>query len=329
MPQNLAFFHCLTPLHNGAGEGLNGIDRPIIRERSTGYPYLQSSTIKGSVKAIVADTLEVIENEEPPSFRAAFGHSGADGNQGCVAFTDAQLLLLPVRSLAGTFSWATSRFALARLQRWLMLCRSDHPLLALLETVLEETQEPGDDSVYTCSNGKPQDGTGQLDDVLRLGQGSQQVCLENLILEANPSTSLGMLARQLSGFLAGGDAGFWGGFFCGRLALLGEDNFRHLVQHSTPVEPNIKIGKSGVTETGSLRYTEFLPAESLLYSLLDFGMPMVDGVDNEDLRLLLDPDPDGYFPRHRPLQFGADESKGKGLVLMTLDREGEAADGES
>jgi UDP-N-acetylmuramoylalanine--D-glutamate ligase len=37
-------------LHNGAGQGLGSIDRPIIREAATDYPFVQSSTLKGALR---------------------------------------------------------------------------------------------------------------------------------------------------------------------------------------------------------------------------------------------------------------------------------------
>ena len=41
MIHSILFFNAITPVHNGAGEGLGVIDRPIMRERTTNYLIIQ------------------------------------------------------------------------------------------------------------------------------------------------------------------------------------------------------------------------------------------------------------------------------------------------
>ena len=46
-----------TPLHAGVGSGLSSIDLPIQRERTTQYPMIQGSGIKGKLRATAEDAV--------------------------------------------------------------------------------------------------------------------------------------------------------------------------------------------------------------------------------------------------------------------------------
>ena len=41
------WIHALTPLHVGAGTGVGFIDLPIMREKTTAWPVLPGSAVKG------------------------------------------------------------------------------------------------------------------------------------------------------------------------------------------------------------------------------------------------------------------------------------------
>lgn len=107
----LYFIHALSPLHAGTGQGTGVIDLPIAREKATGIPYLPGSSVKGTLRDsnLIADDLK----------KLFFGPetNDADKHAGAAQFADAQLLLLPVRALRGTFAWVTSPYLLRRLAR--------------------------------------------------------------------------------------------------------------------------------------------------------------------------------------------------------------------
>src|ERR1051326_4223823 len=102
MNAQLLFIHALSPLHAGTGQGVGVIDLPIARETATGLPYLPGSSIKGTLR----DSGEINEDERQVIFGPPTEYAG--DNAGSAQFADARLLLLPVRSLAGTFAWVTS-----------------------------------------------------------------------------------------------------------------------------------------------------------------------------------------------------------------------------
>jgi CRISPR-associated protein Cmr4 len=107
----LFFVHALSPIHCGTGQGAGGIDLPIAREKPTNIPLIPGSSLKGTLRArsSTADSLHT----------AVFGPDTehASEHAGSVQFSDANLVFLPVRSVAGTFAWVTSPYMIGRLLR--------------------------------------------------------------------------------------------------------------------------------------------------------------------------------------------------------------------
>lgn len=110
----LLFIHALSPLHPGTGLSEGAIELAIARDRATGHPYLPGSSIKGPLR----DRASRDKNERA-HVAALFGPetARASDHAGALVFGDANLLLLPVRSVAGTFAWVTSAYLLRRFAR--------------------------------------------------------------------------------------------------------------------------------------------------------------------------------------------------------------------
>ena len=114
MNARLTFIHAFTALHSGVGQGAGIIDLPVAREKSTGIPYLPGSSLKGALRTrckargMEQDCYEIFGPENVEDTNA---------NASMIQFTDQRLLLLPVRSLAGTFAWVTSPYILDRFAR--------------------------------------------------------------------------------------------------------------------------------------------------------------------------------------------------------------------
>src|SRR6202035_242694 len=107
MKAQLPFIHALSALHAGIGQGAGVIDLPIAREKATGIPYLPGSSLKGSIR-----TRSLTNNGEQTTSHLFGTNEVQDENStsSLVQFSDQRLLLLPIRSLAGTFAWVTSPF---------------------------------------------------------------------------------------------------------------------------------------------------------------------------------------------------------------------------
>ncbi|MDP9120145.1 MAG: type III-B CRISPR module RAMP protein Cmr4 [Acidobacteriota bacterium] len=310
----VVYLHCLTPLHNGAGQGLGSIDRPILREVTTRNPYVQSSTLKGALRAEAVARLKKAGETSPQANKALlalFGKGETDGNLGCLTLTDASVLLFPVRSLAGTFAWITSFLPLAN---FLRLRRLSFPTNALTQATsdLLASGLPSLGRGAACGSEGEAGGHSWNDTPLRL-DGTGHYILEGLVLRPQNQAArqiVGRLAAELS-LLLFPDV-HWQSFFRERLLFLNGEDYSHLLLHATPIEANIKIEPTGVTADGSLRYTEFLPAETVLYSYFQIGPPGQQATPQEVGTLFQDAV--GDLP-----QVGADESKGKGLVHAVVE----------
>jgi CRISPR-associated protein Cmr4 len=103
-----------------------------------------------------------------------------------------------------------------------------------------------------------------------------------------------------------------------RFVILPEKSFSYFVKYATEVVPNIKIDDTTGTSTKGLRYTEYLPSETILYSLMGFEKPRMansNGTglkDAQDVKTKFITDPPGR------IQIGADETKGKGFVELSI-----------
>src|SRR5690606_37575964 len=88
-------------------------DLAIARDRATGHPFVPGSSIKGSLRARAADQAwgKDVDRVFGPPRENASDHAGA------FVVGDANLLLFPVRSIAGTFAWCTSPLLLRRFER--------------------------------------------------------------------------------------------------------------------------------------------------------------------------------------------------------------------
>lgn len=96
-----------TPIHPGSGRGQGVVDLPVSREAATDYPVLVGSSLKGALRS-------KMETENADEAHARFG---APDRAGDLVVSDARLLLLPVRSLTGSYRWATCPYVIERYRR--------------------------------------------------------------------------------------------------------------------------------------------------------------------------------------------------------------------
>jgi CRISPR-associated protein Cmr4 len=254
MPSYLTFIHALSALHAGTGQGSGVIDLPIARERATGLPYLPGSSLKGSLRSNCNKTIQ-ISNNRTASAEQIFGSEETDGlsaSAGTIQFTDQRLLLLPVRSLAGTFAWVTSPYILYRLRRDLL----DVQILQksmLLPAINYENQAV----VITTSQQQ----------TCQLYATDRTIYLEDLDLTATPSTQIDTWAQWLGEHIFPGDH-TWQKFFRARFCLIHDNVMNFLLETATEITARIRLEEESKTvSAGALWYEEALPAESVLSGL--------------------------------------------------------------
>ena len=96
-----------TPIHPGAGRGMGVVDLPVAREAATDYPVIVGSSLKGALR-------DKMETAKAGDAKARFG---TEDRAGDLLVSDARLLLLPVRSLTGSYRWATCPHVVERYRR--------------------------------------------------------------------------------------------------------------------------------------------------------------------------------------------------------------------
>lgn len=297
----MLFIYVETPLHAGIGRGLGTVDLPIQRERTTGYPTVHASGLKGCLRAQAKATRKLTSEEH----LAIFGPETDKASEyaGALSTGDARLLLFPVRSLAGVFAWCTSVDALARFRReaamvGLALTWSDLPPL-----------EKASDTVWV--NG----------DALKAGD---SVVLEEFSFTPKPEQAAAV--KQIGEWLAANalpktdEYEYWCKMLPNKLCVLPEDAFRDFALYATEVQTHVRLDPVTKTvETGALWTAESLPVDTLLYApLMATGSRTKDV--NLDAKQVLQKLADLPLPR---VQLGGDETTGQGVVALRMSGGGQ------
>lgn len=293
MLTQLTFVHALSPLHAGIGQGAGVIDMPIAREKATGLPFLPGSSIKGALRT------RLLQDNGLQKFKDIFGSDPADSVQmraSSVLFSDQRLLLLPVRSIAGTFAWVTSPYVLQRFVRELSEVKLPKPVPALPFIA------PQQSTCYLTKKG-----------VTALSI-KEKVYLEDFDLQSVHDASLESWAEWLGTHLfTDAQAKFWRDTFAERLCLVHDDLFHFMCQHGTEITARIRLEESSKTVTsGGLWYEEALSAETILA-----GIAVITPVKNV---LLPDKDiADGLQQlTEKTIQFGGKATVGRGICRVKL-----------
>ena len=115
MQTKIFHLHALSALHVGTGQGVGVVDLPIARAKATNLPLVPGSALKGVLRDEAAQQWKL----DGQQIKSLFGPDNTveDSHAGALALGDAHLLLLPIRSFAGTVAYATCPFILRRYAR--------------------------------------------------------------------------------------------------------------------------------------------------------------------------------------------------------------------
>lgn len=284
------FYICETPLHAGAGGGI-GTELPIQREAHTLFPKIEASGIKGALR----ETLEIkYKSKTHKDLLAIFGHpDNGDENAGALGFTDARILLFPVRSRQGVFAWVTCPQVLIRFERDLNVCVQNggneiaQNLLTLVKSVSKNKNTVTNSSIIVKGKDK-------------------HVYLEEYSIETDADSHTDAFAANLSELLKINE-------LASQFVVIPNDYFSDFVQHCTEVHTRIKIGENGVVVDGALFTEEHLPAESILYSLTMAHPEFTDNKDRRTAEKIIE-----LFENSLPeyVQIGGNATLGKGIVRI-------------
>lgn len=308
----MMFFYTLTPLHPGSGASVAAVDLPIQRERHTNYPMIQASGVKGALRDLAEELVdkERIKIVFGPETEAASEHGGA------LSLTDARILLFPVRSVKGVFTWITCPGVIARLQRDLEVLGATNGDSFDTGILQQVAQLPLTSGQAFASK--------ESDAVLQKDRENEQVILEDFCFDLQQGDDQRKKVEELARWLADNalpaKLDYWKEKLKKNLVLLSDDDFKEFVEMSTEVITRVKLGEKGTVDVGPWD-EEHLPSEALLYSLALATDPKLGKEDLEKspiknaeqvLRLLNT----NLAGKSHIMQFGGDETVGKGLVQV-------------
>lgn len=292
----MLFLHAQTALHPGSGTALGAVDLPVQRERHTQWPTIPGSAVKGVLRDAYRANVGGPGAEADKDDRVVrlFGPptAEADKHAGALAFTDCRILAFPVRSLRGVFAWATCPGLLQRLQRDAAMV--GHPPAWAIPAVAEnEAACAGDELIVG-------------DDKLVLEEfefTKTQDAAEIAAWVAQHAVSDEPTQQRIKS----------------HLVVLNDNDFTHFVRYATEVAARIRLDYEAKTVAkGALFYQEFLPAETIFYSVVIASASRkaddtaTAGEVLADLQAAVPP----------LLQFGGDETTGKGFCAVQFSANG-------
>jgi len=285
----IIFFYTETPLHAGSGTSLGIVDLPIQRERSTGYPMIQASGLKGCLRDAVGNGSSEVAIVFGPDTDRASEHAGA------LSVGDGRILLFPVRSLMGVFAWVTSQNVLARFKR--------EAGMAGVSAEWDPVGPTSEDSALVASES--------------CLVANEKIVLEEFAFKAEKREEVKKIADWLKEYALpeGDEYGYWRDSLERRLVILPENAFRDFVMLSTEVIARVRIDDSTKTVAqGALWTEEHLPSETLLYATLFASKPRVQGPpsDLQDAAAVLNFIKSAVHGKR--LQLGGDTTVGRGIV---------------
>jgi CRISPR-associated protein Cmr4 len=317
------FLICETPLHVGSGSDLGIVDLPIQRERHTNFPKIESSSLKGALREAFESAFNSKTFNKPDDndvkIHRVFGfddgslseaqktqlktHFKNSKNEdqtqfsGALALTDARLLLFPVKSLYGVFAWITCPRVIKKFIEDLGLTD--------LQFTLSEV------SSAMVANGSTLFGNGQ------------KMQLEEFVFSkvnpVNTDNEVNKLGKWLSEKVFTEMGNYWKEKIKTDIVVLDDNDFRDFVTLSTEVITRTKINNAtGTVQDGALFSEEYLPAESVLYSLAMFADEFsaketkMNAANTQQFFV------DGLKANNNIVQVGGNATLGKGIVKTKL-----------
>jgi CRISPR-associated protein Cmr4 len=329
---NPLFLICETPLHAGSGDDLGIVDLPIQRERHTSFPKIEASSFKGAIRNAFETKINSKKfanwDDDDVKIHRIFGFDDGsvkekeqlkkvfrykpnkdrdeekEGNDfaGCIAFTDARLLLFPVKSMKGVFVWITCPQVLNRLAIDMKVA-GKVPFPKLVEVSKKTVDE----------------GTSLVADTKSVAFGDA-IVLEEYAFSAKEDIEVAELAYELAkNIFRGSDLQYWNKTLQGNLVVLNNDDFRDFVNQSTEVITRTKIdNNSGTVADGALFTEEYLPNDSVMYTLVMFS----DEYSKREEGKMKADAVQGFFKEKlkeiKMFQLGGNATLGKGLLRTQL-----------
>jgi CRISPR-associated protein Cmr4 len=279
--------YCQSSVHAGSGSELGIVDLPIQREQHTNFPKIESSSLKGAIRAAVEYAVPEDKKEHVPYI---FGSSPDDSKNNplaaAIAVSDAKILFFPVKSFKGVFAWLTCPMVLQRFEKE-------------MKTYYGTTLFPSQIQENTVSSS-----TIMIKD---------KAILEEFMFSVQENDNTTKIAKIIQEFMFGKDDPLMDGYFAERVMVVSNEDFLDFVTLSTEVNARIKIDpQTGIVSKGALWNEENTPPETIFYSFAFASKPVKGaGISSEKEVLDFFKDPE-VFPEI--FQLGGNYTLGRGLL---------------
>lgn len=293
------FLICETPLHAGSGDALGVVDLPIQRERHTGFPKIEASSLKGALRESFEEKYVTDRNtpRNNPDVYSLFGpeedEARTEPRSGALGFTDARLLFFPVKSVKGVYAYVTCPMILEKFIKELKISVPEIKDIPKLPESLNGKRTKTSSLVVSGDN----------------------IILEEYTFEVKVDESCSEFANWISEKIFNiPEMKYWKDKLANDLVILSNDDFKDMVNLFTEVITRTKINnETGTVESGALFTEEFLPQESILYSLV-MASPefQKEGKKAEKIMELFE---SGLKP---VFQLGGNATLGKGLLRSVI-----------
>lgn len=293
------YIHTITPMHVGSGSDLGIVDMPIQREGHTNFPKIEGSSLKGSIREAFelkgrTDVNLLIktymsfgydESNAPSAIQEAFPEKSDKEFAGALGFSDGRILLFPVKSAKGIFAWVTCPLVLNKFVKDLKISNNEQ------DFTIEENSITTDSKI-------------NIDD--------SNVILEEYQIGVEKNKSTQKIAEFLANELSNKE-------IKEKLIILSDDDFKDFITLSTEVITRTKIdNETGVVASGALFTEEYLPSETIMYSLALASPAMVNITQIQNLST--DDEVMKFFSETVPdiIQIGGNATIGKGIVSVVV-----------
>ena len=294
MKTRIFHLHALSALHIGTSQGVGTVDLPIARSRATNLPLVPGSSLKGVLRDSAKTQWDKLDEND---INALFGSENTvdETHASAVAFGDAHLLLLPVRSFAGTVAYATCPFILQRYARDMKL---KHKQVQLK-----------DNTAALCADSK-------------LLIKNTKIALEDLDMDAAADKNAQEWAQSIADALYPDgveDAEDWQKQFTERFVVLPDNVFSFLADTATEIRMRIRIdSEKRIVKQGALWSEENLPAEAVLWGVMGIDKGR-NGKNAKSAAELSAKIPTG----ENHIQIGGKHTVGRGLCRLMIGAEQE------
>lgn len=235
MSAHVMTIHAMSSVHPGTGSADGTIDMPIAREKTTNVPIIPGSTIKG-----------VLRGKADGKATSLFGDAS---RAGVIHFSDAYVLLMPVRSLAGVYALVTSPYLIRRFCRDVEICGKPRPL--------------SDAEIHNLTI--IDSAVAHVTNASQIVLNQTRIVLEDIELRLPKNSTVDVvskLAVAIKFFVPTAQV-------MEQLCVVHDDVMSFLLETATEVRGRNRLDDNKVVAPGQLWYEEMLPAESVLSGIVN------------------------------------------------------------